>query len=327
MRVIGSTGHEDLAIVYIAETAAGKAVEFVEALQPPFPREKKWVLIVSTLFGCPVKCSFCDAGYYYQGKLSKDEILAQIDCLVDNRYPGRRIDAEKFKIQFARMGDPSFNPNVLDVLKELPQRYEAPGLTPCLSTIAPRKTEAFFEQLLEIKKQLYPKRFQLQFSIHTTDESARERLMPVPKWSFDELAGYGERFFDKGGKKIALNFAIEKDSRVEPSVLAGYFDPEVFIIKITPLNPTYSAVQNKHISYIDPRCPSDASELVERLQASGFEVILSIGEVDENQLGSNCGQLVLSHLGAKANIAEAYSRADRGSLRGASVAVTGDSDK
>lgn len=325
MKVIGSTGQEDLAVVYIAETAEGKAVEFVEALQPPLPRDKKWVLIVSTLFGCPVRCSICDAGYYYRGKLSKEEIFAQLDYLVDSRFPNRRIDVEKFKIQFARMGDPSFNPNVLDVLRELPNRYDAPGLMPCLSSIAPRKTEGFFEQLLEIKKHLYPSRFQLQFSIHTTDDVNREQMMPVPKWSFSEMARYGERFFDPGGKKIALNFALEKDAPVEPSVLAGHFDPEFFVIKVTPLNPTYSAVQNKHISLIDPHSPSDARDLVCRLKSAGYDVIVSIGEAAENQLGSNCGQLVLNHLGAETALAEAYVMADRGRLNGALTAVTDES--
>jgi 23S rRNA (adenine2503-C2)-methyltransferase len=309
MKIIGSTGREDLAIVYLAETSSGNAIEFVEALQPPLPREKKWVLIVSTLFGCPVKCTICDAGYYYHGKLSKEEMFSQIDYLVSMRYPDQRIDVEKFKIQFARMGDPSFNPEVLDVLEQLPLRYRAPGLTPCLSTIAPKGTRTFFERLLQIKKRLYKNRFQLQFSIHTTDDSLRNRMMPVPKWTLNDIARYGERFFD-AGRKIALNFALEKDAIVDSSVLAEYFDPARFIIKITPLNPTYRAVQNKHNSYIDPCQPRQALEPVEHLREAGFEVILSIGEVDENRLGSNCGQLVLNHLQEKDAIAGAYAGAN-----------------
>ncbi|UCG61325.1 MAG: radical SAM protein [Candidatus Zixiibacteriota bacterium] len=306
MKVIGQSGREDLALVYIAETPDGNALEFVEALQPPLPREKKWVLIVSTLFGCPVKCTICDAGYFYRGKLSKEEILSQIDYLVDRRYPCRRIEVEKFKIQFARMGDPSLNESVLDVLEELPVRYDAPGLLPCLPTIAPRKTDAFFERLLDIKTRLYTDRFQLQFSIHTTDEVLRDRIMPVPKWTYAEIARYGERFYQNGGKKIALNFALEKNAAIDPEVLTQYFDPARFIIKITPLNPTYSVALNEYHSFIDPLQPSQAAGLVERLRQAGFEVILSIGEVDENRLGSNCGQLVLNHLRAEEKISGAY---------------------
>ena len=72
MRIIGKTGREDIALVYLAETKEGKLVEFVESVQPPIPRDEKWVLIVSTLYGCPVGCLFCDAGGWYDGKLSKE---------------------------------------------------------------------------------------------------------------------------------------------------------------------------------------------------------------------------------------------------------------
>jgi len=75
MKILASTGREDVAMVYMAEIEQGKLVEFVESVQPPLPREKKWVLIVSTLFGCPVKCLMCDAGSHYEGKLSREDIL------------------------------------------------------------------------------------------------------------------------------------------------------------------------------------------------------------------------------------------------------------
>ena len=137
MKILGSAGREDVAIVYIAEFEAGELVEFVEAVQPPIAREDKWVLLVSTLYGCPVECAICDAGGFYHGKSPKDKILAQIDFMVRKRYPSRVIPCRQFKIQFARVGEPSFNPQVLDVLETLPERYDAPGLMPSLSTIAP----------------------------------------------------------------------------------------------------------------------------------------------------------------------------------------------
>ena len=48
MELIAKYGKEDLAILYIAKNQ-GKIVEFVESLEPPIPREKKWVLIISTM--------------------------------------------------------------------------------------------------------------------------------------------------------------------------------------------------------------------------------------------------------------------------------------
>jgi len=309
MRVVSHTGREDLAVVYLGETSDGRAVEFVEALQPPLPREQKWVVIVSTLFGCPVRCSMCDAGGFYGGKLSRDEILAQIDFLVRKRYPAGSVNVAKFKVQFARMGEPSFNCEVLEVLKELPERFDAPGLLPCLSTVAPTGTERFFDQLAEIKHQLFPERFQLQFSLHTTDESLRDRMIPIKKWNFGQIARYGEKFCVGSRRKIALNFALDQKASIDGGILIDYFDPQLFVIKITPLNPTYRAAQSNHVSYIDPYLPADRCGVIDDLKTRGFDVILSVGEADENYLGSNCGQLVLNHIREKDSLPEAYAQA------------------
>ena len=132
MQIISTSGNPKIATVYLADLGAGRLIEFVESVQPPIPREEKWVLIISTLQGCPVGCSICDAGQFYHGRLSEDELWAQLDYLVKSRYPDSKVPAGKFKIQFARMGEPAFNPAVLAVLQQLPQRYDAPGLLPSL---------------------------------------------------------------------------------------------------------------------------------------------------------------------------------------------------
>ncbi|HID10281.1 MAG TPA: radical SAM protein, partial [Candidatus Latescibacteria bacterium] len=290
----------------IAQMRDGRMVEFVESVQPPVPLEKKWVLIVSTLFGCPVGCPMCDAGGEYRGKLSKEEILGQIDYLVRKRFPDGAVPVEKFKVQFARMGEPAFNPAVVEVLDELPRRYEAPGLLPSLSTVAPYGTEDFFEELLDVKRRLYRGQFQLQFSIHSTDPEVRDRLIPARKWGFEEMAEYGERFFEPGDRKVTLNFALAKGVPVEARALLEYFPPELFLIKITPLNPTYRARESGLTSYIDPDLPGEDYDVVRELRESGYEVIVSVGEVEENRIGSNCGQFVRRHIEAGRPMREGY---------------------
>jgi 23S rRNA (adenine2503-C2)-methyltransferase len=307
MKIIASTGREDIAIVYIAELAGGKLLECVEALQPPYPREEKWVLLVSTMYGCPVGCMMCDAGGYYHGKVSKEGIFAQINYLIRKRYPDGTVPSRQFKIQFARMGEPSFNLDVLAVLAELPGRYQAPGFMPSISTIAPQGTTRFFEQLLRIKKEQYSRgRFQFQFSLHTTDEARRDRFIPVKKWSFAQMAEYGHQFYQAGDRKITLNFALAEDAPVDPQILLKYFTPEKFLIKITPLNPTYRSAEHGLTSHIDPLQNGDEYELVKRLRACGYQVIVSIGEVEENYIGSNCGQYLRKHLEAAERLSDGY---------------------
>jgi len=215
---------------------------------------------------------------------------------------------DKFKIQFARMGEPSLNLNTLDVLEELPYRYNAGGLIPSISTIAPAGTDRFFSRLLEIKKNSYSRgRFQLQFSIHTTDEKLRDYLIPAKKWNFAKLAGYGGEFYEKDDRKVTLNFALAEKMPVDPEILLKYFDPGRFLIKITPINPTHQALKNRLSSYIDPYQEEEKDDrLMEELRAAGYEVIVSIGEVEENHIGSNCGQYVMRHLKAKEHLKNGY---------------------
>ncbi len=297
MKVFAGAGSENHAIVYLARTYTGEIVEFVESVQPPIPREKKWVIIVSSLHGCPVGCPICDAGGFYRGKLSKEEILSQIDFVIDRRYPNREIPVEKFKIQFARVGEPAFNRAVLEVLEILPTRYLAPGLMPTISTVAPSCSQGFFERMLEIKNRLYNRgNFQLQFSIHTTCEAERDRLIPIKKWGFSEIADYASRFHGIADRKVTLNFALARGSELDPAVLRRFFDPDLFLIKITPINPTYSAVSNALTTFVDPKDETASQKTITEIREAGYEVILSIGNLEENFIGSNCGQFIAKYL-------------------------------
>ena len=221
----------------------------------------------------------------------------QIDHMVNEWFPDGLVTASKFKIQFARMGEPSLNMAVLDALEALPGRYGTANLMPSISTIAPNGTDAFFERLIEVKNRLFSGgRFQFQYSIHTTDVARRDELIPVKKWDFARMAAYGERFHRTGDRKITLNFALAENSPIEADVLTRYFDPSRYLIKLTPINPTSRATQNNLASHIDPNRPETAEAVAGPLLEAGYEVIVSIGEVEENEIGSNCGQYVLNYL-------------------------------
>ena len=293
MEIVAKYGRDDLAILYIAQEDS-KFLEFVESLQPPVPRDKKWVLILSTMYGCPVKCSMCDAGTYYHGKISYDVMYKQIDHMVSKRYPDRTIPVEKFKVQFARMGEPALNPDVLEVMRKLPELYNAPGLMPCISTIAPSNATKFMDEMLEIKNNLYPNgHFQLQFSIHSTDEVVRKEVIPYKIWTLEEVAKYGEAFWQKGDRKITLNFAAEKGNPLDQDRLLEVYDPKKFFIKITPINPTEKAKAHGIQSMISPETGEFAKQKIKAIEDKGFDVLLSIGELEENHIGSNCGQHAL----------------------------------
>lgn len=293
MEILDSRGDPNLAEIFVARLRDDplSVVEFVDAVDPRFPRKDKWVVTVSTQFGCPVKCLICDSGGFFRGNLTSDEILAEIDYVVRRRQTGRAIRNGKFKIHFARMGEPSLNPAVLEVLERLPARYDAPGLIPCIPTIAPAGTEPWFAGLLAIKRRLYPEgHFQLQFSINSTDPKVRDAMMPVRKWSLEQVAEYGRSFYKPGDRKVVLNFALAHGVAADPAEIGRIFDPGTFIIKLTPVNPTDTAERNGYKTVLSEAEPDRAGSLISALEAAGFECVISIGDDREIAIGSNCGQ-------------------------------------
>lgn len=296
MKLISSTGKEDLAVIYIAQAAGGNYVEFVESLQPPKTRDEKWILTVSTLYGCPVDCLICDAGPYYLGRISKEGMFWQLDYMISKRYPDCIIPVKLLKVHFTRMGEPAFNSAVLDVMREFDLYFNAPGFMPSISSIAPQGGEKFFEELLQLKNEKFSNgKFQLQFSIHTTSEKKRNELIPVKKWGFDKIAAYGRRYHNYGDRKITLSFAPALENEIEPEIIQRYFDPELFLIKLTPLNLTNSTVKNNFTSLISPLGGGEIHDMSGKFSDLGYEVIISVGDYEENKIGSTCGQNIVTN--------------------------------
>jgi len=269
--------------VVVAQTADGHRLDFVSST----PRAgEPWVCIVSTLVGCPVHCPICDAGGHYEGRLTPRELLAQLDLLVASAFPEGRVTAERWEVHFTRMGDPAFNDGVLDVLGVLPGRYGAVLPVPVLSSVAPGATDAFFEALLPLRRALYP-RLVLQLSLHTTDEVARRKVVPVRTWSFAQMAGYGRRFAEEGGGKVVLSFAAARELPLEPQVLRRTFDPRWFTVKLAALNATRAAQAAGLTSLLDAAAPEAARALAARFEAQGYEVRVALG--DDDVASASCG--------------------------------------
>jgi len=69
-------------------------------------------------------------------------------------------------------------------------------------------------------------------------------------------------------------------------------DDYVHCAAVLPLLLEYTSYERKDYPVID------------KLRSSGYEVILSIGEVEENRIGSNCGQYVMQYLRARVAVGE-----------------------
>ncbi|HAF07826.1 MAG: Radical SAM domain protein [candidate division TA06 bacterium 32_111] len=288
MKIVLKNEIKRVSSVYIVETFDGNKIESVD-VEPKISKKcyEKWVLILSTQIGCPVGCLFCDSGYKYIRNLTYKELIHQVEFMINER----KIDPKrfkKFKVQFARMGEPSFNDNVLEVMKNLKEKY--PNYIPCISTVFPKNRRRWFNDLLLIKDIFID--FQLQFSIYSTDEIERDKLIPIEKEDFYFLNEYGKSFLSKGKRKLVLNFPINEKNEISSEKISKIFDRNSFLVKLTPVNPTYNAIKNGLFDLSYKRMEEIKKDLNER----GFDVIISIGDPKENVVGSNCGQSILNLL-------------------------------
>ncbi|HUU01409.1 MAG TPA: radical SAM protein [Myxococcota bacterium] len=293
MQVLRVYGDPEVAEVAVSRFRSDERceVETVDGLTPPLARRQKWIINLSTQFGCPVGCPFCDAALDYFGNPTVEELLAQVRWALD-RHPQYAASCQKLKVHFARMGEPSLNDAVLTAIDRLPELIHSPGLWACVASMAPRGREEWFERLLEIKERRFRGHFQLQFSVQSTDEAQRERLIPMSHWKLEQLAVFGEKFFCDGDRKVTLNFALARDVSFDAGVIERLFDPRRFAVKLTPVNPTAAGKQNGFSTILRSEQESLLNVSREQLLAGGYDIVISIGDEREDGIGSNCGQAV-----------------------------------
>lgn len=281
-----------------------RLAEFVDTVEPGVDKSRKWVLMISTQIGCPVGCRMCDAGTLgYGGNLTASEMLAQVRAVFAANPGLDPARHPKLKVHFARMGEPSLNIAVLEALRLLAAEVPGPGLLPSLSTVAPKSpaVQPFFEELLKIKDELFSGgRFQLQFSVHSTDPDVRRRIVPIRSWSLTELASFGARWVRPGDRKVTLNFAPGPGEELDAVEVARFFDPAAFLIKVTPINPTRAA-DAAGATFAWDRAPEALERSVGQLRGAGFDVIVSPSLPEEIAAETSCGQLWSSVLKDRAS--------------------------
>ena len=262
---------------------------------------KKWVATISTQKGCPMACQFCDCpkfGFY--GNVSLDELIYQVETIITNEPI---LYTDRFNVHFARMGEPTWNENVLDFssfyLKNIVSKYiQAKTIHPVVSTMLPKSNKRLKDFVLEwcrIKNIDYRGEAGLQFSINTTDESQREKQFGGKSLSLEEISELAKILPMPIGRKYTLNFAVTKDTILDAEVLSKLFDKDKFIVKITPIHKTNSAVKNGFnvtTEYTD----YDVYRKFERpLVADGWDVIVFVPSEEEDSDRITCGNALISN--------------------------------
>jgi 23S rRNA (adenine2503-C2)-methyltransferase len=187
-------------------------------------RAERWMVGVSTMSGCPVRCKFCATSKLKKWRsLTADEICDQVSFIIGKNPEYNPKRSREFKINYTRMGEPFLN---LDAVKEAIERinFWYPNVHHYISTIGLKGSDFSW-----IKGNIT-----LQISLHSLDEERRKWLIPMP--NLLPLAELGQ--IRTGSElKTTLNMTLvdEKDFDIEK--IKKYFDPKYFFIKLSPINP------------------------------------------------------------------------------------------
>lgn len=266
----------------------------------PMPLSEKWVITISTQYGCSMNCKFCDVPKVGAGRnATLSDIVGQV--LTATKYHSEVKHTKRLNIHFARMGEPTWNPNVLEAARRM-REFISPILGDSLvhqvvSTMLPKNNKnlySFLSDWVYIKNEVYNGDAGLQFSINSTDDKQRDYLFSGNSLSLDEIAEIGRALPMPKGRKYALNFALADDSIIDGKRLRELFDPKKFMCKITPLHRTASCEQNGIATTDGYELFTPYKAVEEDLKANGFDVIVFVPSYDEDNSLITCGNAILS---------------------------------
>lgn len=266
----------------------------------------KWVATVSTQKGCPCRCRFCDVPKFgYFGNATMEDLEYQVTTiLADHMEVGH---TKRFNVHYARMGEPTFNYDVVRFtnlyLRDIVERrLEADTVHPVVSTMLPvanSKLDDFLHEWCLLKNQVYHGEAGLQFSINSTDDEQRRTQFRAMSHNLKDIALIADRLPMPVGRKYTLNFAVTKDTILDASVLSNLFDKEKFIVKITPIHETASAIENgfdKTTTYTD----YDVYRKFENpLVKAGWDVIVFVPSKEEDSDRITCGNALIAEESVK----------------------------
>lgn len=264
------------------------------------PLEEKWVITISSQYGCSMGCTFCDVPIVGPGlNASIQDLLDQVAIGV-SLHP-EVLNTERLNVHYARMGEPTWNRSVIDATKILTSDFSELGwgFHPVVSTMMPRRNTAlsmFLKQWLWHKADVGGNAG-LQVSVNTTDDAIRERDFGGCAMRLEDVANMFVSMFCQGtpmsGRKIALNFALT-GARIDASRLAQLFSPELFMCKLTPMHKTAGAVESGAWHGEGYRSFYPYKETEEALKASGFDVIVFVPSLEEDESRITCGNAILA---------------------------------
>lgn len=258
------------------------------------PLTQKWVITISTQYGCSMGCSFCDVPKVGPGvNVTENDLHGQVMSALNLHPEIKPHTCDRLNLHFARMGEPTWNDAVLSFMKLLP-KFEK--WHPVVSTMMPKankKLGKFLREWCRIKNEQFLGNAGLQLSINSTNNEEREKMFNGSAWSIEDAAAIAESFPDPKGRKYTLNFALAGYT-IEAKKLANLFPPSRFICKLTPMHETSAALKNGLKTDGESKGSAAYSQIEEKLKQEGFDVLVFVASHEEDAGLITCGNAILS---------------------------------
>lgn len=274
------------------------------------PLSEKWVITISTQYGCSMGCKFCDVPKVGKG------LNATLNDLTNQLVEGLKLHpavvaTKRLNLHYARMGEPTFNFDVIEHAKQLHNIVKPyignSMIHPVISTMLPKANKQLMEYLNEwcdIKNYTYRGDAGLQFSINSTDDEQRNDMFSGNSLPLNDIAEIGRLLPDPKGRKYALNFALGDNYIIDAEKLAKLFDPKKFMVKITPLHKTQSCDANRIITTGGYEAFTPYQKVETDCKNAGFDVIVFVPSYDEDLGLVTCGNAILSGSIPKVNFTQ-----------------------
>ena len=263
------------------------------------PLEEKWVITMSTQYGCSMGCTFCDVPNVGPGINATERDLAfQLISAIQSQSC---LWTKRLNVHYARMGEPTFNEDVLHFTENslrdiVSSTLRGSPVHPVVSTMMPalnRNLYSFLDAWCKIKNNAYEGEAGLQISINSTDDSVRFYSFGKNSLPLVDISAIGSMLPNPKGRKYALNFAVNSDSVIDGSRLASLFSPDKFMCKLTPIHATASCSANGH--KVEGYTAYDIYRDIELdLKRSGFDVLVFVPSKEEEEGRITCGNAILA---------------------------------
>lgn len=194
-------------------------------------RSERWMIGVSVMSGCPVRCKFCATGRMKKWRnLTAEEIVAQVLYVINQRQENF-TDAKEHKINYTRMGEPFLNiENVRKAIESIDAAF--PGTHHYVSTIGIARSDFSWIQ----------DNITLQISLHSLDPDKRDWLIPYKdKMTIRQLG----RIRTLSDRKTTVNMTLVDESDFDIEKLKANFCRKAFFIKLSPINENATSKGNE----------------------------------------------------------------------------------